>query len=126
VGVILVIEDADLDGAPDDFELTYGYEPDDPSDGRSDDDGDGLELWQEALAATNPKVADSDGDGASDGAELVDGTDPLDPASVPSSGPVVSLTTQPRAATLSNNVVYGPPSCSSPSPARARTGRAST
>jgi hypothetical protein len=108
VGVILVIEDADLDGAPDDFELTYGYEPDDPSDGRSDDDGDGLELWQEALAATNPKVADSDGDGASDGAELVDGTDPLDPASVPSSGPVVSLTTQPRAATLSNNVVYGP------------------
>jgi hypothetical protein len=108
VGEILVIQDDDLDGAPTDFELTYGYDPDDPSDGASDDDADGLALWQEALAGTDPRKADSDGDGVNDGQELIDGTDPLDLQSFSSGGPIVSLTIQPRAATLSNNSVYGP------------------
>ncbi|MCB9728275.1 MAG: PKD domain-containing protein [Deltaproteobacteria bacterium] len=108
VGDILVIQDDDLDGAPNDFELAYGYDPDDPADGPSDDDGDGLALWQEAQAGTDPRKADSDGDGAPDGQELVDGTDPLDPASVSTAGPLVSLAVQPAAPRLSNNAVYGP------------------
>ncbi|MEZ4269574.1 MAG: Ig-like domain-containing protein, partial [Myxococcota bacterium] len=108
VGEIVVIQDDDLDGAPNDFELTYGYDPDDPADGASDDDGDGLQLWQEAQAGTDPKRADTDGDGVSDSQELIDGTDALDPASFSSGGPVVSLATQPRAAKLSNNAIYGP------------------
>jgi|Deesub1362A_J573_1020465.scaffolds.fasta_scaffold06643_1 hypothetical protein len=76
-------------------------------DENSDDDGDGLTLYQEVeiygtnptkadtdgdglndgdevnIYGTNPTKADTDGDGAGDGTEILLGYDPLDPASSP-------------------------------------------
>lgn len=44
----------------------------------TDEDGDGLLLWEEELYRTDPKKADTDGDEVPDGEEIKAGTDPLD------------------------------------------------
>lgn|GEM_PF-5447243 len=55
------VYDADEDGLPDWWELSYQV-----SDPTADDDGDGLTNLQEFAARTNPNLADSDGDGVAD------------------------------------------------------------
>ncbi|MCA9553463.1 MAG: hypothetical protein KC933_25725, partial [Myxococcales bacterium] len=65
-GEIVVIPDADGDGAADAYETLYGYDPTNPADGASDDDGDGIPMWRESRLGTDPKKADTDGDGVRD------------------------------------------------------------
>jgi len=50
--------DDDNDGMSDDFELTYGFDPLDASDGDLDTDHDGVSNADEALANTNPLIDD--------------------------------------------------------------------
>jgi hypothetical protein len=96
--------DSDWDGLPDGYEVnTPGLNPNDPSDGNLDADGDGLTRGEEYALGTDPNNADTDGDGLQDAQEvywyqtdpkkadtdndglsdgdeiLVYGTDPLDP-----------------------------------------------
>ena len=68
--------DADNDGIPDEWEVTYGLNPDDPSDADLDLDGDGLSNSEEFLALTDPTTTDSDSDGIDDGYEVSNGLDP--------------------------------------------------
>ena len=76
---ILIPNDADLDGLPDEFEEGNGLDPNDPSDAGQDGDGDGLTSLQEFELGTSVQSADSDGDGILDGDEVnTFGTDPLD------------------------------------------------
>ena len=49
--------DADLDGMPDDWEARHGLHPDDPSDARTDRDGDGYTALEEFLNGTDPTVS---------------------------------------------------------------------
>jgi hypothetical protein len=51
--------DDDNDGMPDDWEITYGLNPFDPSDAALDNDADGLTNLQEYLGGTDPLVADT-------------------------------------------------------------------
>ena len=51
--------DRDGDGMTDTWEVFFGLDPDDPSDGLLDFDGDGLSNGAEALARTNPQDANS-------------------------------------------------------------------
>ena len=78
------LEDADQDGMKDINEILCGLDPLDPTDGLSDEDGDGLSLAWEYYLGTNPSLADTDGDGWSNSDEvLLYGTDPLNPLSLP-------------------------------------------
>ncbi len=106
-GVIYVILDEDNDGAADPYETQWSYDPTDPSDGASDEDGDGLSLWRESRLDTNPRAADSDGDGANDLDEVRAGTDPNDAASVPADGPITALTVYPPRAGIVSNTLFG-------------------
>jgi 1,4-alpha-glucan branching enzyme len=47
--------DADGDGVPDNWELAYGFNPNNPGDAATDTDGDGLTNLQEFQAGTNPR-----------------------------------------------------------------------
>ena len=71
---ILIPEDSDGDGLPDNYELANGLNPNDPSDAERDTDGDGLTNLEEFEEGSNPRVADTDGDGLLDGDELDSGT----------------------------------------------------
>jgi hypothetical protein len=75
--------DDDNDGMADEWELVYGFDPENNADAADDLDRDGLSNLQEFNAGTNPWMTDSDGDGIGDGTELVKGTDPKDGASTP-------------------------------------------
>jgi hypothetical protein len=46
--------DRDLDGMSDAWEIAYGFEPADPSDGALDSDSDGFDNAQEYVSGTNP------------------------------------------------------------------------
>ena len=46
--------DSDLDGMPDEWEMRYGLDPNDPSDATSDQDNDGVTALDEFLAGTIP------------------------------------------------------------------------
>jgi RHS repeat-associated protein len=74
--------DSDGDGLPNDWELLYGLNPNDPSDSsdRSDPmndvDHDGLANLEEFHLGTNPLLRDTDADGMGDGAEIMRGYSP--------------------------------------------------
>lgn len=79
---ILVIQDTDGDGVPDDVETTDGTDPTDPADFKDTDD-DGVPDYVEAGEGTDPTdptdFKDSDSDGVPDYVETREGTDPTDP-----------------------------------------------
>ncbi|HEV8348494.1 MAG TPA: carboxypeptidase regulatory-like domain-containing protein [Vicinamibacterales bacterium] len=77
VVTVSVPNDADLDGATDEWERANGLNPNDPNDASQDADNDGLTNLQEFKLGTNPRAADTDGDGLSDGDEVTRGTNPL-------------------------------------------------
>ena len=52
-------QDSDGDGMPDDYEVYFGFNRDDPSDANLDADGDGMTNLQEYIAGTNPFDAQS-------------------------------------------------------------------
>lgn len=68
--------DSDGDGIPDEWEVRYGLDPNDPSDAALDSDGDGLSNLDEFLSLTDPTVVDTDVDGMTDGYEIQHGLDP--------------------------------------------------
>jgi hypothetical protein len=132
---VVLGDDSDGDGIPDDLELANGLDPDDPSDGAADFDGDGLTNKQELVDfgtelndpdsdgdgiedgeevtpgvdgfVTDPRLVDTDGDGVSDPLEIASGSDPTDPASVNLAGVVTALEIDPFVFTLSVNTVLG-------------------
>jgi hypothetical protein len=62
-------DDSDGDGLPDVWELRYGLNPNNATDGAQDTDGDGLDNRTELRTRTAPNGADSDGNGVRDGDE---------------------------------------------------------
>ena len=64
--------DNDNDGMPDSFELTYGFDPLDPSDANGDADGDGISNVNEYNQRSNPirSEADFESERASSGGSL--------------------------------------------------------
>jgi len=53
------LDDADMDGVPDEVEAQWGFDPDDPLDSLMDDDGDGVVNLVEYMAGTSPVDPDS-------------------------------------------------------------------
>ena len=76
--IVALSTDTDGDGMSDTFELLYGFNPSNASDGGGDLDGDGLSNSQEFANQTFPDDPDSDDDGANDGVEVGAGSDPRD------------------------------------------------
>jgi PKD repeat protein/rubrerythrin len=72
------VADSDFDGMPDNFELRYEFDPNDPTDASLDYDEDGLTNLQEYLNNTKPNTEDTDEDGIPDEWEIRYGLDPLD------------------------------------------------
>ena len=65
--------DKDNDGMLDEWEITYGLDPNDPNDAHQDPDGDDLDNLEEHGTRTDPNDPDTDDDGAEDGEDV----DPL-------------------------------------------------
>jgi len=59
--------DNDEDGMPNEWELLYGFNINDPDDADDDPDEDGLSNLQEYQIGTNPLLRDTSGDGVDDG-----------------------------------------------------------
>jgi hypothetical protein len=71
--------DSDLDGLPDEWEITWSFNPKSASgvgEGEANADEDDLSNFDEYLNGTNPRVSDSDGDGTNDSQEVGSGGDP--------------------------------------------------
>ena len=69
-----LLQDADQDGMPDDWERMYGLDPA-VVDDRADLDNDGIVNIEELRRGTHVGMADTDGDGLSDGEEISGGQD---------------------------------------------------
>ncbi len=87
VGTVI---DTDGDGMPDDWEIEFGFDPQDAGDAELDGDGDRLTNLQEFGNGTHPGQADTDADSWDDFTEITFAGDPLDAAIVPDP-PVVSI-----------------------------------
>lgn len=78
--------DADADGLPDVWEITYDFDPNDNgtppgfvvNGPNGNPDNDGSTNLQEFTRGTNPRNPDTDDDGLNDGPEFTAGTNPLD------------------------------------------------
>ena len=57
--VVKIEADADHDGMPNEWELKYGLNPNDPSDAKKDFDGDGFTNYEEFVAKTDPRDKES-------------------------------------------------------------------
>ncbi len=79
LGTDPLVADTDLDGLSDGYEVRYGINPLDGTDGNSiDTDADGLGDATEVGLGLNPEIYDTDSDGLSDGDEVnLYGTQPL-------------------------------------------------
>ena len=71
--------DSDTDGIPDGWERYYNLQMLNSSDGRDDQDRDGLNNLEEWTNGCDPYLNDTDGDGCHDGWEVTFGFDPADP-----------------------------------------------
>lgn len=71
-------EDTDDDFIPDKWEIDWGLDPLDGTDGAIDSDGDGLTNYEEYFWGTDPFLADTDDDGLPDSWEVLYGLDPND------------------------------------------------
>ena len=70
--------DVDADGISNEWEMQYGFDPENPADAALDFDGDGATNLQEFEHDSNPTLTDTDGDTLSDGDEInVHGTSPI-------------------------------------------------
>ena len=130
--VTLTGADSGGDGIPDEIEISFGLNPNDPagaaldldSDGLSnlaefnlgtiindpDSDADGIQDGEETIAGTdgfitNPLLADSDGDGIRDGLEIQTSTDPTDAASFDLAAALQSIEVVPATFVLIINFV---------------------
>lgn len=74
---VVIPDDSDGDGIPDEWEIANGLNPNNPADAAQDTDGDSLTNAQEYQLGTNPRLVDTDGDGLTDSRELALGTNPL-------------------------------------------------
>jgi hypothetical protein len=101
------VSDSDGDGMPDDYELTNGLNPNDPTDGGKDADNDGLTNLAEYQRGTNPRAYDSDGDGIGDGLEVATGTNPLDRSSFDFSRTLASMSVTPNPVAVYMNLLLG-------------------
>jgi len=99
--------DTDGDGMSDDWEQTYGLNPNDPADAAQDIDGDGLTNLQEFGRQTDPRNADTDGDGIRDGLEVQTGSDPSDPASYNLAAALRAIRVNPSPVTVQINTIFG-------------------
>jgi hypothetical protein len=84
--------DTDSDGMPDGWEVQYGLNPLDASDGDEDGDADGLTNLGEYQEGTDPTNPDTDSDGMPDGWEVQYGLDPLNPSDAGGDGDGDNLT----------------------------------
>lgn len=72
--------DNDNDGMPDSWENSFGLNPDNPDDAKSDSDNDTLSNIDEYNNNTNPNEQDTDFDGLPDGLEILEFyTNPINP-----------------------------------------------
>jgi hypothetical protein len=99
--------DSDGDGMPDDWEITYGFNPNDPGDAAGDADADGLTNLREFQLDTDPTIRDTDGDGVSDGLEVQVGSNPLDPNSINLAASLQSIRVDPSSVEIVNNTFLG-------------------
>ncbi|MHA1617134.1 MAG: FG-GAP-like repeat-containing protein [Candidatus Njordarchaeales archaeon] len=72
-----IVNDTDMDGMPDGWEVKYHLDPLNPADNATDIDGDGLTNLEEYNHGTDPRKVDTDGDGMPDGWEVKYHLDPL-------------------------------------------------
>lgn len=77
LGTFVSDDDSDDDTMPDGWEVTYGFNPLDPSDAYLDGDNDGLTNAREYALRTNPRLPDTDDDGMPDKWEVDNGLNPL-------------------------------------------------
>lgn len=99
--------DSDGDGMSDDWEQTFGFNPNDPTDAAGDADGDTLTNLQEFQRGTDPRLADTDGDGIRDGLEVQTGSDPLDPNSFDLARTLKSISIAPSPVAIIINSILG-------------------
>ncbi|MCK4577637.1 MAG: fibronectin type III domain-containing protein, partial [Candidatus Marinimicrobia bacterium] len=79
--VVIILDDSDGDGMPDEWEKAHGLDPSNPADAALDPDEDDLDNLAEYENGTDLNDWDTDGDGYNDGQEVAASTDPLDPDS---------------------------------------------
>lgn len=131
---VLIGDDTDQDGLPDDYEIKVGLDPQDPLDALGDQDADDLTALQEFELGsspfdddsdddsiedgeeanpgqdgyvTNPVLVDTDGDIVPDPVEVAVGTDPSDASSVDLAAAVESLDVSPPALALNYSPLLG-------------------